>query len=452
MTSWYEEPEAMVFMDRIHEVLDIVSNDKPIKTEYLVNMFPEYFQEYIVSTRSPIPLEELYGHMGSIESLEKTQALVENPEVTYTIADPENKRVNKQRFLSTQALDKPRGKKTPTFTTEDTFDPRFNEDEFYSVEESHRRQTYVMMEIKRIYRENEETIGKYSEKLGSVSAAMKLIRIKDRNEAEQKVLDDIAYLDRLTREQDAYEKAAVAYFATHCFYPFPMPQWLQDEFRQAIDDKVNECKNINWLDAMGIPDNSEQVMLERRLREQKALDLAALESKALADAHAKYSEVNTDDLVRRDLNNKDEDLIRKMNILSDVIEVNKMPEIVADLSESFDPEILKTKIRKMHSAGFVTSEFFTENVIKMVYLNNCDPQTYNFELWAEYHNMSPDVLRNALIHINIPVIEEDKVVGRITYKDIPKPKTVTDLNEENMRRFIERQRKQADAQTRSSLS
>jgi len=88
-----------------------------------------------------------------------------------------------------------------------------------------------MIEIKRIYRENEETIGKYSEKLGSVSAAMKLIRIKDRNEAEQKVLDDIAYLDRLTREQDAYEKAAVAYFATHCFYPFPMPQWLQDEFR-----------------------------------------------------------------------------------------------------------------------------------------------------------------------------------------------------------------------------
>ena len=62
------------------------------------------------------------------------------------------------------------------------------------------------------------------------------------------------------------------------------------------------------------------------------------------------------------------------------------------------------------------------------------------------------MLRNALIHINIPVIEDDKVVGRITYKDIPKPKTVTDLNEENMRRFIERQRKQADAQERASLS
>ena len=130
---------------------------------------------------------------------------------------------------------------------------------------------------------------------------------------------------------------------------------------------------MNWLDAMGIPDNSEKVMLERRLREQKALDLAALESKALEDAHKKYSEVNEDAIVRRDLNNKDEDLIRKMNILSDVIEVNKMPEIVADLSESFDPEILKNKIRKMHSAGFVTSEFFVENVIKMIYLNNCDP-------------------------------------------------------------------------------
>ena len=216
----------MEFIDRIHEVLDIVSNDKPIKTEYLVNMFPEYFQEYIVSTRSPIPLSELYGHMGSIESLEKTKALIDNPEVTYTIADPETNRVNQQRFLSSQAVDKPRGKHTPTFTKDDTFDPLFNEDEFYSVEESHRRQTYILMEIKRIYKENEETIGKYTEKLGSVSAAMKLLRIKDRNDAEQKVLDDIAYLDRLTTEQDHYERAAVAYFATHSFYPFPMPTWL----------------------------------------------------------------------------------------------------------------------------------------------------------------------------------------------------------------------------------
>jgi hypothetical protein len=222
-----------------------------------------------------------------------------------------------------------------------------------------------------------------------------------------------------------------------------MPAWLEKEMREVLDAKIEEDINIDFIDLLGVPDNSQKVMLERRLREQKAMDLHALETKALQEANKHFTDGGLDALVRRDLNSKDEDLIRKMNILSDVIEIDRAPEFTVDFSSQFDPEILRNKLQKLHRQGFVSSEFYLENVIKMMYLNNADPEFFNYDRWSEYHDVPVKAIRDLMLHINYPVIVEHKVVGRLAFLDIPTPKTITDLNEENMRRFKERQAKQA---------
>jgi hypothetical protein len=127
-----------------------------------------------------------------------------------------------------------------------------------------------------------------------------------------------------------------------------------------------------------------------------------------------------------------------MNILSDVIEIEKPYAFSVDYTSHFDPEALRSKLEKLHTQGFVTSEFHLENIVKMIYLNNADPQKFNFELWAEYHKVPVERIRDLMIHVNFPVVKNEKVVGRIAFVDIPKPKTITDLNEENVRRFTER--------------
>jgi hypothetical protein len=63
-----------------------------------------------------------------------------------------------------------------------------------------------------------------------------------------------------------------------------MPAWLADEMREQLDKVIERDFQTDFRDVLGIPDNSEKVLLERRLREQKALDIHALETKALQDA------------------------------------------------------------------------------------------------------------------------------------------------------------------------
>jgi hypothetical protein len=103
------------------------------------------------------------------------------------------------------------------YTREQVLDPLYQLSEYYSPEENHARQTYIYREIKRVWYESESMLTKYADKLGSISAAMKYIRIKERNADEQKLMDDIEYIQRLTEEQAYYEKAIIAHFACNAF-------------------------------------------------------------------------------------------------------------------------------------------------------------------------------------------------------------------------------------------
>lgn len=407
-------------------------------------MCPELFTYEIICKNSPIPLEEKYKHLGMLpeekQKMIEQEKLLDNATTEITMVSYNENRSQIAR-ISPPKIPTPENSKhrTKAFTVWDREDPNFYKFlhmERYSIYEMYQRHYYVWEQIKTTFLESAEIIAKYREKLGSVPAALSFIRLKGdkRNLEEQKVIDGIAYLQRLLADHEEYTDEYREVMFKNQMAIFPMPKWLHDESVLQIEDMYNNhfVSQEIYTKVLGIPDNSGRDQREREIRAQKARDAMALDAKDRKEAFKLINSSQGDEiLVRRDLNMKDEQLIRKMNYLTETIEVKKPKDPVPDYKNKFDPKKFVFSGERLKSSG--EGELMIDTILKMLYLNNSDPSTYDVEFWADYFNMRPQHLKNIFYNISYPVLAEKEPVGKLSFIEVPRKKEIFDIFQDKQR-------------------
>ena len=57
-----------------------------------------------------------------------------------------------------------------------------------------------------------------------------------------------------------------------------------------------------------------------------------------------------------------------------------------------------------------------DEIYKVLYFNNADPETYTVSFWSEHFKIAPAVLRNILNYVAFPVTDPDtKRVQKVLY-------------------------------------
>ena len=112
-------------------------------------------------------------------------------------------------------------------------------------------------------------------------------------------------------------------------------------------------------------------------------------------------------LPKRDLTQKDGDLIAKMNLLAQAIEVEEPPLFGQDINEEY---IIEESLR--HNLP-TDKRILVDEIYKILYFNNKDPETYNINFWADYFKIDAATIRNVVNYMAYPVI--DQKTKRIDY-------------------------------------
>ncbi|OMJ72956.1 hypothetical protein SteCoe_28492 [Stentor coeruleus] len=434
------------FIMKCNHLLQQVLEDRPVKQEVLLEMCPELYVYRIMSNENNGLLGEMYKNLGL------------KPEQKAKVLELEKKEQNtlvplQQLESVTIKLTPPPGPKQDdyklrvgNFQVWDPEDLKVQEiyrNPHYSPYEIYRRVTYIWNEIQKTYIDSSETISKLEEKMGSVNAVLQYLKIKGDacNEEEKNIVEGMRYIERLMAEQYDFLQSVYDFHTHNVILPFPMPQWLQDKFLESMQDMVKNKFFDDLPTAIGIPDNSEIMMKEIQIREQKARDAMILDEKDRIKAKNMIAEKGDDLLIRRNLSEKDEALIKKINYLSDTIKIVKPKEPVPDFSEVYNPEEMRLRDNKARIEYMDAEELYLENLAKVFYLNSADPSTFDLEFWAEKLNITPQRLKNIFYNYSLLLASEGKLIGKISFLEVPKKKEIFDAYQESLKRELKNEQK-----------
>jgi hypothetical protein len=431
------------FIQKCHELFMHASEDRPVKREILLELCPELYVYQMLNKDSHIPLEELYKNLGlkaeekakilelesNKESALATSVMVEGR--AYPLTPPKGPEQTDYRF------------RVGAFTAWDPEDTKVQEifqNEHFSPYEIHRRVIYIWNQIQKTYLESAETIANLEEKLGSVGAVFTYLKVKGQQctAEEKQIVEGLEYIERLMKEQYEFVQSVYDFHTSNVVLPFPMPKWLQEKFLESMKEMIDKKFFNNLAVAIGIPDNSALMKKELEIREQKARDSMILDERDRATARNLIAEKGDELLVRRDLTAKDDALIKKINFLSDTIKIVKPAEPVPDFTKEYNPEELRLRDNKARIETLNIEELHVENLIKVLYLNNADPQEYNLEFWADNLNISPQRLKNIFYNFSNIVALDGKVIGKLSFIEVPKKKDIFDVYQENLKRELKK--------------
>lgn len=272
-------------------------------------------------------------------------------------------------------------------------------------------------QIKRTFEQSADIVDDYSEKMGSVFTAMNYILRKDnRTPQEQNVVDGLQYLCRLMLEHERFENRVYQHYNLNLYELFPMSDYLRKRYLETLSDFLANRYLPDFNKAVGIPDKSGQLLIDERLREQKAIDFDALFQKDRRAATKLIEDKGEALLVRRDLSAKDDLLIRKMNFLADSLEIKKPPTIELDFGNTSSES--GAQMREQMIYDNKTAQLTTENYVKMLYLNNADPETFDTEYWAEVMNLNPQKLRNLVYNFSVPLLGDTDAEYKLEYQEV----------------------------------
>lgn len=134
---------------------------------------------------------------------------------------------------------------------------------------------------------------------------------------------------------------------------------------------------------------------EERLREVVDVDmLIASEQLALkeqANARIPFKPKN--------LKEKDQQLLTKLNQLSQAIKVDEPPIFGLDINEEY---IIDDSLRENLPTE---KRILADEVYKVLCFNNEDPDTYNVSFWSEYFQMDAAAIRNIFNYLAYPIID-----------------------------------------------
>lgn len=145
---------------------------------------------------------------------------------------------------------------------------------------------------------------------------------------------------------------------------------------------------------------------EERLRETMDVEAMIEESerelKALADKRIA--------LPARSLTEKDTDLLKKVSMLAEAVKVEPPPLVAPDINEQW---ITEEQLRRELPSD---KRILVDEIYKVLYFNNQDPETYNIHFWSDYFQISPASIRNIVNYLAYPIVDlTTKKVKEVLY-------------------------------------
>jgi hypothetical protein len=115
-------------------------------------------------------------------------------------------------------------------------------------------------------------------------------------------------------------------------------------------------------------------------------------------------------LPARDLTKKDDDLISKMNLLAKAVEVDEPPVFGIDINEEYMVEDI------LRSALPTEKRILVDEIYKILFFNNRDPETFTISFWSDYFSIAPATIRNVVNYMAYPIVDQKtKKVVQVLY-------------------------------------
>ena len=115
-------------------------------------------------------------------------------------------------------------------------------------------------------------------------------------------------------------------------------------------------------------------------------------------------------LPKKDLDEKDTDLLKKVSMVAQAVKVDEAPVYAVDVNAEW---VIEDTLR----ASLPTEKrILVDEIYKILYFNNADPETYNISFWSDHFKISPAALRNILNYVAYPITDPDsKQVTKVLY-------------------------------------
>ena len=135
---------------------------------------------------------------------------------------------------------------------------------------------------------------------------------------------------------------------------------------------------------------------EERLREvvdvDKMIDDDNKMAKEMADKRIPFEP--------RRLEDKDKNLVDRMNMLAKAVKVDEIPMFGVDVNKEY---IIEEELRKNLPSE---QRILVDELFKILYMNNKDPETYTISFWSDYFKIAPAVVRNIVNYMAFPVMDD----------------------------------------------
>lgn len=150
----------------------------------------------------------------------------------------------------------------------------------------------------------------------------------------------------------------------------------------------------------------------------------------------------------REMNTKNQELIRQVNIVSQAIKIDppfKTEKVKFELPLDYIEE-------GMLGQTPTDGRILIEEYYKVLYLNNEDPEKYNFTYWEKYFGVSKVTLRNIFNYVFFPLPDEKNPneVGKILYfQDVEfakKRDMIAEMTGDEYKEYLERTEERPELQ------
>jgi hypothetical protein len=155
----------------------------------------------------------------------------------------------------------------------------------------------------------------------------------------------------------------------------------------------------------------------------------------------------------RDLNVKDPEIIRQINIISQAVKVESPIKQVPLKYEIPLDYVEENMLGQTPTKGRI----LIEEYYKSLYLNNEDYEKYNFTYWQQYFGVEKNTLRNIFNYIFFPIPDErnPSEVGKILYfKDFDfdnRRKMIAEMSAEDYNEYLENTEDRPELQEKDRL-
>ena len=256
----------------------------------------------------------------------------------------------------------------------------------------------------------------------------------NRKEWEQRLWSEITELRMINADVKALQHTLAERKEDIVVPDFIMDPRQREEMLQLLT-YAEKYNTFDIRDTLLIPTpRSREANFDERLREAMDVDQMVDDSKQELKDYANQRIP----LPKKDLDEKDTDLLSKVNLIAQAVKVDEVPIFAVDINAEY---MVEDSLR----ANLPTEKrILVDEIYKILYFNNNDPETYTISFWSEHFNIAPATLRNILNYVAFPQTDPDtKQVTKVLYfidSELQKNQQEllsANINRDNYLRFLE---------------